>query len=350
MAVSSIATAATDSWRNSVEKVLEFAEAAAPQPESEYNTLSFDEGGNTEAVLDARVEQMLADTGAAVDEYEDPSAMIALLLGNLEVSQVLLSASQEPDDVFAELGLQGGALVRYEEARIQIGALQDAALGRPEIVPTPLPASLTEKLDELQKLGADELVGIATSTIVWAAVQGVANASAGLAEQYLAPLAEIVKQALSWLKRAAVRVIEWVINKLRDLLPDGWSDKLDELFDEVKGKLNGAASGVVGLVLANTLGRNSTETAWGNLTPERSTQLEPELDESTKDHLVRIGYVTTARTAADKFEVIIVPALAAAVNVLPALNAVIAALIISVLGFVGYQVFDGYRDIREIAQ
>lgn len=337
---------ATDKWRSSVERVLEFAELAAPVAESDYGTLSVDEGGDPEEVLDRRISGLLSDSDEAVDAVSDDSAKLSLLLADLEVADVLTTASQAPADVFSEFGLEGGD-IRFDEARIQISVLQDAALGRVE-AHLPVPKKLTEKLDALQKAAGGELVDIAKSPITWAAVQGGISGIGALVGEGVTKAFKSVKKALKWLKRAAMKVIEWVVKKLTSILPDGVRAKLKELMDSVKDKLKDGAPSIVGTALGHVLGREGVEDAWTALTEERVAALEPRLDGATKVQLTRIGYVTTGRKAVNKFEIVIVPVLTGA-DLAPPLRIVSAALVAAIVGFVGFQVWDGFRDIKGIA-
>lgn len=337
--------ASTESWRLGAESVIAFAEIAAPAEEGEFGPFSAEGIDDPIAELDARIDRLLTAADIAVDAAGELGG-IDILLGNLEVTNVLLTASQEPS-VFSEMGVDG-ASVSFDEARVQVAVLKNSADGVIEPTPRNLPASVEGKLDELQDAGGTELVELATSPTVHAAVLGGVKGIAVVAADKVKKAFDAVESALSWLKKAAVRVVEWVVNKLRKMLPDGFQSKFDELVETVKDKLVDGAPGIVGDLLGKLLGRRGAEEAWKALSADRVLELEPSLDETTMTHLTRIGFITRGREAVDKFD-IVVTALRGT-NVFPQVQIAALALVAAVFGFVGFQVFDGFRDLERLAE
>jgi len=342
------ARGATERWRASVERVIEFAEVAAPLSESGYGDMAFDDAPDPRTTLDDRVTRMLDDSKATLRSLPDTTAQVSILLADLEVAHVLMTASQEPDDVFSDFGLQAGAVIRFDEARVQVSVLQDAALGVVEASPRVLPKEVAGELDELQNAGGEELVGIAKSPITWAAVVGGGGAVSAFVANNAPEAFQQVKAALTWLKKAAMRVIEWVTKKLRNLLPEAFREKFDEIWDKIKDNLKDSASTIVGAGLGLVLGRSAVEEAWLALPAEQSKERATTLADVTAKQLSRIGYVTVGRNAVDKWELAIVPVLTAA-GLAPQIKIVALAIVVAVVGFVGYQVWDGFEEIKRLA-
>ncbi|MBT2551267.1 hypothetical protein [Arthrobacter sp. ISL-65] len=338
--------AATESWRLGAESVIGFAEMAAPVDEGEF--APFSAGGIDDSVgeLEARIDRLLTAADVSVDAAGELGG-IDILLGNLEVANVLLTASQEPSSVFSEMGVDGGS-VSFDEARVHVAVLKSSADGVVEPTPRELPDSVRGKFDELQVAGGTELVELAKSPTVHAVVVGGAKGIAVVAAGKVKEAFHAVESALSWLKKAAVRVIEWVVTKLRKMLPDRFQSKFDELVETVKDKLVDGAPGTVGTLLGALLGRRGAEKAWGALSADRLLELEPSLDKTTMNQLTRIGFITRGRKAVDKFD-IVVSALADT-NVIPQVKIAALALVAAVIGFVGFQVWDGFHDLERLAE
>ena len=338
--------AATESWRARAESLISFAELTAPAPEDDFSLFSAARIEDPEAELEARVSALLEESDNAVPDDAGASGL-PLLLGDLEVASVLLTASQEPDLMDAAMGLEGGA-VRFDEARVRLAILTDAANGVVETPARQLPESVGGKFDELQNAGGSEIVELAKSPTVQAAAIGGVKALVVVTGPQVAQSFEAVKRAVSWIRRQAVRIIQWVIEKLRSLVPEAFRERFDDLVEKTKEKLVDGIPGLVGDVLGALLGRPAATDAWRSITDERSAELEPRLDDTVKGQLTRIGYITTARTTVDRFS--IVAESISAVDVVPHVRIAVFAVVGGVLGFVGYQVFDGFRRLEELAR
>ncbi|TFC83302.1 hypothetical protein E3T23_02735 [Cryobacterium cheniae] len=338
--------AATESWRLSAENVIAFAEIAAPVGEGEFAPFSAEGIDDPDGELDARIDRLLSEADIAVDAAGDRGG-IDILLGNLEVTSVLLTASQEPSVVFTEMGVDDGS-ISFDEARVQVAVLKGAADGVIEPTPRKLPDSVHGKFDELQNAGGTELVELAKSPTVHAAVVGGWRGIAAVVAEKANEAFEAVKSALSWLKRAAVRIVEWVVNKLRKMMPHSFQTKFDKLVETIPDKLADGAPGIVGELLGALLGRPGVVDAWGALSADQVVELESRLDETTKSQLTRIGFITKGRKTVDKFSIVV--AVLDGTVVAPQVKIAALALIVAVVGFVGFQVWDGFHDLERLAR
>ncbi|WP_372593845.1 hypothetical protein [Actinotalea sp.] len=344
-----------EAWRASAERLLELAETAGPLSDEEFRGFTVDGHAGPEAVED-EVDRLLAESDhslevLAAERVEtnrpvegDPQA-VSLLLANLEMSGALLTASRPPAEFFVTMGVDGSSAVSFDETRVRLADLHDAVLGTPPAPPAPLPDGLTAKLDGLQDAGAEEIVELATSPTVWAALGGFVGGVAEVGGPVVREAIDLVKGAVKWLQRGAVKIIAWVINKLKQLVPESAREKIDELVAEIKEKLAAGSTAVVAGILGQRLGRPAVEKAWRDAAQSGTGDAETRLATVTDGHLARIGRVSSARTAADSFSVVIGAALAAAV---PAVSIVVGALALAVFAFVGYEVWDGFNDIEAL--
>lgn len=333
-------------WHSRAQAVISFAELAAPVREDDISPFSVEGIENPEMELEARVSALLDETEKAITD--DPqAAALPLLLGDLEVANALFTASQEPDEVFIEMGSDGGP-VTFDAARVNVAILADAATGVVDAPPRPLPAALTDKFDELQRTGGDEIIALVQSPTVQSVTLGGLDGIAAIAGPKVKRAFQVVRGALPWLQKQAVRLTEWVLNRLRSLVPEDFRDKFDELVEQLKEKLGDGIRELVGDVLGRWLGRLAATEAWQSLTPERSAELEPQIDDTLKGHLARIGYVKIARENVDKLSIVTAPL--AAANLVPHVRIVLSVAVFGVFGFIVFQIHDGFHDLKALAR
>ena len=77
-------------------------------------------------------------------------------------------------------------------------------------------------------------------------------------------------------------------------------------------------------------------------------ELESRLDETTKSQLTRIGFITKGRKTVDKFSIVV--AVLDGTVVAPQVKIAALALVVAVVGFVGFQVWDGFHDLERLAR
>jgi len=234
----------------------------------------------------------------------------------------------------------------FDDTRVRLAELHSAILGTPAAPPAPLPDGLTAKLDGLQDAGAGEIVELAKSPTIWAALGGFVGGVAEVGGPVVREALDLVKSAVQWLQRGAVKIIGWVIDKLKAMVPESAREKIDDLVAAVRKKLAEGAAAAVGDIIGERLGRPDVEKAWQDAAAQSGTaDAEKQLATVTDGHLARIGRVSSARTTADTFSVIIGGVLTAAA---PAVTIVVGALALAVFAFVGYEVWDGFNDIEAL--
>lgn len=355
----------TRSLRESADYLLALAGASAPQKGAVADTLAAD--ATSEEAVRRGVDRLLRNSRAVMSRTgtagrgrgrEAGGQAIAVLLFDLEVSRAMLAAGEAPSaEKTARASESDGADEAWAGSAERLDALEtwidDPALlvdRTPELTPRGLTQGATEPgatLDKLQSAGADELLALATSALAANATGAALHAVGELAGPAVRGALDSARKALSkglaWLKRGALQIITWVLGKFASTLSAEDASAVDSLARALEAKLKAGAKAGFSEALGDALGRHGVENAWASAssTAAALSLLEP----VAHSHLVRIGYVSTARGAAETALAVVAGVLAVA----PATVQILAgALVLSVVAFVGYQVFDGFRDIKAL--
>lgn len=301
-----------------------------------------------DAFLDLN-ENVIGSVAADSSTVEEAvSRSLATLSATLTAGQSLMTAASPPSEIFDLVGSSGAPqAVGHPDWE----ALKAMLLGKP-LPGTPVPGELREELEKLETSGATELGALATDTLMQAALQGAVKGlvdldrSGGLREAFDAVVAKV-----HWLRRQGMRLVRWALHKLRDLIPDRFRKAFDDKINDLRAATLERAKDLAGNLLGVALGREGTERAWQRAVEQgRNPETHlPEVAEIVGKHTHRIDQVGKVREAASTAASLVSAVVAAAgVALGPAGDIVIGALAVFVLAIVGYQVWDGFRDVEAL--
>jgi hypothetical protein len=362
-------------WQASAARVLKMAAAAAPIDVDYVDSFSLDgdarrlgddealAGGTVnEARLDAEIEHLIADSErvivTSVEEDGGASRAMSALVGTMAISASLLAAAEQPDSAMMSFGLDDNGRASIHGQERLLDELKRTLFGEPPpgVV---LPGEVKEQVAKLQKAGTDELVAVTTESVLWEAFSGVASAAQALDKTgTVEELVSAIKVGFNWIKKAGLKLVAWTLDKFQSLVPKKFREQFDEKLHELKASLKEKA---VGEVLPNTVGalfgRLGAEDAWHG---KESTEAGFEdafakLPTVTLQHLDRISQASSFREGALKVAGVLksaalLPVFAgAAAAGAPYLSAAVVVLAVSVVGFVCYQMWDGFEDIESLA-
>lgn len=150
------------------------------------------------------------------------------------------------------------------------------------------------------------------------------------------------------LKKAALRIMAWVIDKVKRLLPATLGDKIDNLVEKMQEALASGAGSFATDLYGRVLGRGDAEMAWQRARDEGKdlAGAEAKLGSTVEAHLGRIGWVTKGRTLVERYDAIVAGVIQAAPDLV---KLGFAALVAACLGFVAIQVWDGFNDVEALA-
>lgn len=252
-------------------------------------------------------------------------------------------SSQDQAEAFSTLGTDAAGGVSLAGPSRALDEFQAAVTGTDAPAPVPLPQELTDKLETLETEGAKELIALGEDAVLQQVVGHAVTSLADLGGERVKQAFVWVKEKVNFVRRAAVRILEWVVDKFKSLVPKEHRDKVDKAVKFVTEKLRDGAVTLAGDLLGMLLGRPGAEEAWQGKDP---TAAKAGLETVISGHIKRIGYVSTGRKAvagaAAVVEAVLSIAAAHVQIVLGALAAVLA-------GFVCWQVWDGFNDIERLA-
>lgn len=362
-------TAAVSLWRNAADQVLEIAEAAVPLSEDQFATMSFDGpagGGDREVApmpaedaVNARVDAYLGHSDSVLDQIAatskagQPSSVleesIPVLLAGIELSQALMAASQDRDESVRTLGVSDDdGPVRLSGSRAVLDEFGAAALGQAPAV-IELPKELVAKFEALEDAGGKEVWEIGKDATLLAALKYGVDKAVSKGSEDVQKAFEAAKKALHWLKDAAVRIVEWVVNKMRNLLPEQFRKTFDDKVKDIKDKISEGAEDLLGDVLGKIWGRDSAEEAWGTAlqTKVDLTDAESRLPTVISGQITRIGYVSRTRKGVKTVSSILT-SIAAGLGLGLDIQIILAALALVLVGVVCAQLWDGFNDIEDL--
>lgn len=339
-------------WRMAADDVLDVARVAAPLAADDMAGLELAVASKWSAtavppaeVVDHRVNALLSRSDDLLAEIGDDAGAIPVLLGALEVGNALLVSSQNQEEAFRTLGPAADGVVSMAGPALALDELRAAVVGEDAPATVPLPPELTGKLDSLQNAGAKELIALGEEAVLQQVLGKGVTAVVSLGGEKVERAFEWVKSKVHFIRRAAVRILEWVVDKFKRLVPVALRDKVDKAIDFVVEKLKGGVEPAVGALLGELLGREGAEQAWQVAVDSGKdmTTAKSKLETVISGHTKRIGYVSTARTAVAGAGAVVEALLSIAV---PEVQIVLGALVVALAGFVCWQLWDGFNDIE----
>jgi len=356
---------ATRGWRSATEVLLATAEIAAPLEPEAFSVQMVESGESTrdaEGRIDAQFDALLESSQTLVNELNDHvegdsdarSRLTSLLLGNLETSDTLLLSTQPPADVFSDLAVEPTETVEFSATRSRLDAFEAGIVGVPMIAGAQLavPVFLDTKLDELQTTAGTEVCQLATSAVFSIGGTALLDGVGGVLQGSAAAAFDAIRQALTGIvnaiKRGVVKLTNWVVDQLRNLVPAAFRPRLDQAIAHAKEAVNGGIPNVISEALGTVLGRNDVDAAW-TTAADNGTDLsgrEGDLNGIVASHVARIGWVSTGRKYISRFQSVV----GAAVNLAgPTVQIAVGAVVISVFAFLFVQEWDGFNDLEALA-
>jgi hypothetical protein len=345
-------TNAGERWQRAADDLLSEAERIGPLDGGVFGDLSADDSEGAAAAdrVDGRLAELIASGDEALRELVAVGGDTAdvryqattLLVATLAVGDALAVASQSPSDPFGGLSVEAVQATTFADARSTVAEARAVVT---------VPKSLGESLEKIETAGATESFTVLSGSIGKLAGGALVSGLHGVLQGAAAAAFQSIEDALTrWvdvLKRGFVRIAKWVVDKVKELLPDAAAAKIDELVEELQKKLETGVADIATDLYGRLLGRGDAEEAW-RIAAESGADLtaaEAALPDITAGTAGRIAWVTKGRTVVEKFDVV----LAAAIGAAPAAGQLaFAALVAAVLGFVALQVWDGFNDIEAL--
>lgn len=351
MYTSTTLASAAAQWQAAADRLLTEAERVGPLDPGPFGELGADAERTADAErIDASVEDVLAGAestwrtleAAADGSLEGSFQAASLLSTTLALADSLLLADTTDEGAFAGLSVDEGRAVSFTETRAIVAATAS-------VVATP--DSLAKNLDDMQAAGATESFAVLSGSVGelagGALVSGLDGVLKGAAAAAYAALKDRLSGWWAALKRGVVQLTEWVVEKVKSLLPEALAEKLDELVETIQKKIDEGVADIATDLYGRLLGRGGVEAAWQEAAGSGRdlTEAEGRLPTTVAAHTARIGWVTTGRKVVEKYDALV----SAAVGVAPAAAQLgFAALVAAVLGFVALQVWSGFHAIEAL--
>lgn len=351
MAPSASLEASVERWREASEDLLRVAQAAAPLPADDLSALSVDDGAaSVEDEIERRVDAFIEASEVAIGDVSADSGHLAagipVLLGALEVGNTLLQTGEDSAAVFAAYGVDDDGRLSLAAPRTALDEFKEALLGRAPVGSVPLPTELEERLEKLESTGAEELLELAQTAVLTKAVGDLATGAANLLGSNVREAFDWLKNQLNLLRRAAVRVLKWAVSKFRDLVPESYRDDYDQRVKDIAQAMEDGALDALGNTVGFLAGRREAEKRWLEELGRPGADLtdaKVALPDVINGHLQRIGYVARGRVVVSG-SVAVVRRVAGLTG--PQAELVVAAAVAALIGFVWFQLVDGYNDIE----
>ncbi len=324
-------------WRLSGDTLLAAAAAVGRADIAEDAFVALGKSPET-SVFDDALADFKWKTDTILGEYgHAPAEVVTLgLSGGIAMVDDLLKLA-EPEYFLAADGVAGQ---RSAWKRV----LNSYQRGESAVAPQ-LPPELVGKLDTLQKAGADEMVALASSDVLLGALATGVAGLASVGGNAVSNAVKAVSSSLSWLKEKAVKLLAWLVERLRTALPQQFQETFDEYLGAIKEKIAERANEVLARLLGQALGRKSCEQAWRHAQDKgRDLSAATEkLDETVVDELAWIARIGQARVQVDAIAGKIVPWLG---GLVPQVQLLVGAAALIVVGAVAYQVDEGFDQIK----
>lgn len=331
-----------DGWRASIDQLVDVGRAVGREADSDFGTLGAGESGI--ARFDEAIEAYKSETDrvvaaqVAVDATGQP---IALLMG-LDALEIVLQSAEAPefgvlsaDEEQVSLAVFNARLDAYMEA-----------LTRGPALSSELRDSLKANLDALQKAGADELLALAGSDVAWASLLALGGGLVAVGGAVVKNAVSTVSEKLGRFRQMALDLFQWIVQRLRQLLPESFREWFDEQLDSLKEKV----SSKVLSQIANTLagyGRNDAEKEWDKASKmgRDLSRAQDRLDETSGAHISMIGYVSTGREKVDSIAGMLTTAVGVAA---PQVGIIVGSAVVVIFAFVVFQTVAGFGDVGNL--
>jgi hypothetical protein len=247
----------------------------------------------------------------AIEANDDDAfqTMFSFLVGNLAVADAVATAADErgvTDAIRIETSDDVSPESRQRDVDDAVNALRGPGrIGGAAVPGDPLSASLSNLTDQ----SGQQLVEIARDAILSAALPEVGPALAKLVNGKAASVFEGVQTKLNlvWaaLKRAASKIIDWVIDHITRLIPSALDEKIAPAVKKVRASLTGDANNLIGKAVGDVagmaLGLKSTRTSWANASPATVASAANNLPKATDGELALIAKVDKVRRFLDRY-------------------------------------------------
>jgi len=330
-----------ESWKAASEHLLSLGRAAALLSDEDFGTKAA-EGLGTPEQLDQAIDAFKDQTEMVLSSTGGTSRLLSLV-GGIGLVHEMLAASMTGD--------VKGMPVAKDHTTENASPTPDEwviAMASPSPA-TPLPDELDKKLDALQGAGADELIALAGSQTMWAALAGFAGGIEAVGGAATRAAFEFVAGAVGWFRKKFVDLLQWILERFMELVPEPLRAIVDEQLDKIREVVAAKIPAAVAELIGYLLDRQSCETAWRKAQEAEKdlTAAKANLDQTVADELTRIGYVATGREKID--------AIAAQITVwiglaAPQVKIVVGAAALVVVVFVLYQVDEGFDQVKALVE
>lgn len=303
-----------------------------------------DEDDVTSAEADPSVTGTLAvlvRPGVMSDAIGARDSAYWLFAGQAQVAADLLAAAEPPAAALEALG--GGEPPRFfADAILDPRAVEE---------PRELPPELGDALDRLSDAAGGELVrlGVCGATIATPGMllNGLTTVLGGTAGALLNEWAAAIGGVFAKVKRIALKLAGWVVDRVKVLLPRTVRTQVEDLLTELIGDATANAGPVVGQVAAKAMGRGGTERAWSDAqeADRDLTSMVARLAETITPHLAQIAWVSRVRGLADRVASVLTAVVAAVPQAAVAVWLVVLAGAVAVIS----RLWDGLRDVKHLA-
>lgn len=348
---------AAGSWRSSMEALLDVAQRVGPV-DALVADLGVGDEDELDAVVDRQTDAVIADSErilgllereAGPDEHEQ---MLAALVGDVTLADALAAAGDSAADFFGDFGLGADPSEVLRSTRAELDTFQAIVAGlRPvaggQVAPPP---ELAARFEVLEEAAGTELVELATSDVMWALAAGAITGLGDVAQGVAAfdRLREVVTGWAKALKKAALKLVKWVVEQVARLLPAALRQRVDDAWERLREQLAANIPSWVGNVVGGLFGRPEAEAAWATAAADPARDLSAAiaaLGTSIDGEVRRIGWITSGRKKIDGVGSKVIGVANAAA---PVARIAFGAAALLVFGFVVWQVFDGCNDIEAL--
>lgn len=331
-------------WGASIDQLVDVGRAVGREADADFGTLGADELGIAqfeEAIesYKSETDRVLASPGAA-----DATGQPLVLLGGLDALELVLQSAE---------ALEFGVLSADEEeknlavwnARLDayVAALSQGTALSPE-----LRTSLKANLDALQKAGADELLALAGSDVAWASLLAMGGGLVAVGGAVVKNAVSTVSENLGRFRRVALDLFQWIVQRLRQLLPESFREWFDEQLDSLKEKVSSKILSQIADTLAG-YGRIEAEKEWDSAAGEGRdlSRAKDQLGNTSGARISMIGYISTGREKVDSIAGMLTTAVGVAA---PQVGIIVGSAVIVIFAFVVFQTAAGFGDVGNLAK
>lgn len=343
MSSTSVPVPDAEHWRVAVERLLAVGALASGAWELDPRTVIDDDARLHE--FDSAVVEYRCATDDVLSSRAGPGQQSMALLGGLEVVDALLSISEPAQHAEVRSGAVGVDLFAWNAA---LAVHVEEMTGR-SWASVAVPATLDTKLSALERTGAEELAALARNDTVWLSLMRFGSGDDVFGGMVVERAFEAVAGALEPFQQRVMTLLQWIIERLRGLMPDDFRQLLDAKLVWVKEALQRQAPERVGEVIGQLLGRDRAELAWRTaLESGRSpTTAGPVLDAAVAEHLVLIEHIgnghRSVQSIAERLTGWVAPGV-------PQVKIVVGATAMIQLALVMFQVFESFEHVEKLAR